>query len=103
MTKLLYPDSTFAWEARKAQYPRAAARYDGLWEAAWSILDLTEIQAEIMLSDIDRFELLEALIMIEERRFDLIIREIDRRRMRRDLRHGLSKPEKAKHQNDRID
>jgi hypothetical protein len=96
MAKLLNPDSDSTWEAWQAQYPRAAAKYNKLWEAAWSTLDLTEIRANIMVCEIDTIEHFGTLIMIEERRFDSIIREIDRRRMMRDLRHDLHNPETAK-------
>ena len=96
MAKLLNPNSPFTWQARKARYPRAAARYDELWEAARLTLNLAEIQAEIVVAHLDTIERLEALIMIEERRFDSIIREFDRRRMMRQLRHDLHNPEKAK-------
>ena len=95
MTKFLNPNSTFAWKTRKARYPRAAAKYDGLLEAARLTLDLAEIQAEIVLAHVETIERLEALIMIAERRFDSIIREFDRRRMMRELRHRLHKPKKA--------
>jgi hypothetical protein len=49
-----------------------------------------------VVAHLDTIERLEALIMIEERRFDSIIREFDRRRMMRQLRHDLHNPEKAK-------
>jgi hypothetical protein len=96
MAKLLNPNSRYTFEARQAQYPRAAAKYHKLWEAARSTINMTEIQANIMVSHIGTIERIRALIMIEERRFDSILREFDRHRMMRDLRHTLHNPEKAK-------
>jgi hypothetical protein len=96
MAKLFNPDSEFSWEDRQARYPRAAAKYGKLCEAARLTLNPTEIQAEIVVEHIDTIERLEALIVIEQRRLDSILRELDRRRMMRELRHDLHNAEKAK-------
>jgi hypothetical protein len=88
MARLLNPNSKFSWKARKARYPSAAERYLKICEAA---LDLNEIQANVMLSGIDEIERIEALIEIEERRFDSIIRELDRHRVMRELQIAKAK------------
>jgi hypothetical protein len=95
MEKLLDANSMLTWLDRKARYPRAAAKYDELLEAARLTLDRAEIQAYVLVRHIDTIERLEALIAIEERRFDAIIREFDRRRMMRELRHDLHNAAKA--------
>ncbi|MGZ4964699.1 MAG: hypothetical protein ACXWC8_19255 [Limisphaerales bacterium] len=86
MAKLLDPNSVFSWEARKARYPSAAERYEKFCEAA---LDLNEIQAMVMGWKMDQIERIGALIGIEERRFDTVIRELDRHRMVQNLRCEL--------------
>jgi hypothetical protein len=96
MARLLNPSSNSNWEAQKAQYPRATERYMKLWEAAWSTLDLNEIQANVMIDKIDTIERIEALIMLAERRFDSVIRELDRHRMMQNLRYDLHRVEKVK-------
>jgi hypothetical protein len=87
MVELLSHNSMVSWQDREARYPRAASKYNKLREAARQTLDLTEIEARIVVDHLDTIERLEALIMIEQRRFDSIIREIDRRRMMREFCH----------------
>ena len=90
------PSSSFSWEARQARYPRAAERYNKLWDAASAALDLAELQAVIMVREIETIERIENLIAIEERRFDSIIREFDRHRMMQKMHDDLHTIEKAK-------
>jgi hypothetical protein len=89
MERLLDRSANSSWEARKAQYPRAAERYMKLWEAARSVLNLKEIQATAIIDGIDSIERIEALIMIAERRFDAVIRELDRHRMIQNLHYDI--------------
>ena len=96
MASLSNPSSNSNWEAQKAQYPRATERYMKLWETAWSTLNLNETQAKVMIYKIDTIERIEALIMFAERRFDSVIRELDRHRMMQNLRYDLRRVEKAK-------
>jgi hypothetical protein len=86
MARLLNPNSKFSWKARKARYPSAAERYKKFCEAA---LDLNEIQAMVMGWKMDEIERIQALIGIEERRFDSVIRELDRHRVVQNLRCEL--------------
>jgi hypothetical protein len=46
-----------------------------------SNLDMDAIQAKVMLREFDKIEQIENLIAITERRFDTIIREMDRHRV----------------------
>jgi hypothetical protein len=46
-----------------------------------SNLDMDAIQAEVMLREFDKIEQIENLIAITERRFNVIVREMDRRRV----------------------
>ena len=89
MERLLEASADSSFEARKAQYPRAAERYMNLKAAARSTLDLNEIQAKAMIDRIDSIERIEAFIMIAERRFDTVIRELDRHRMIQNLHHDI--------------
>ena len=79
-----------------AQNPRANEKYQELWASAKSTLDVNAIQAKVVIDEIDTIERIESLIMIAERRFDSVIRELDRHRMMKNLRHGLPNVEKAK-------
>src|SRR5215813_8654631 len=71
------------WEKLVAQNPRANEKFQALWASAMSNLDMDAIQAKIMLCQFDKIEQIENLIAIAERRFDAIIREMDRRRLLR--------------------
>jgi hypothetical protein len=86
---LLDASANSSLEARKVKYPRAAERYMKLWQVARSALDLNEIQATAIIDGIDSFERIEALIMIAERRFDAIIRELDRHRTIQNLNSDI--------------
>jgi hypothetical protein len=96
MSRLMNPNYGPSWEARQARFPRAAERYKKLWEGTRSTLNLTELQAVIMVREIETIERIENLIAIEERRFDSIIREFDRHRMMQKMHDDLPTIEKAK-------
>jgi hypothetical protein len=69
------------WKTRVRQNPRANEKFQELYESALPTLDMNAIQAKVMVNNIRMIERIEQLIMIEERRFDAIIREIDRHRL----------------------
>jgi hypothetical protein len=89
MERLLDPNSHLSGEDQKSQFPHAFERYMKLWETARSTLNLNEIQAMVIIDGIDSIERIEALIMIAERRFDTVIRELDRHRMVQNFRCEL--------------
>jgi hypothetical protein len=76
-------DDSLSWEKLVAQNPRANEKFQGLWASAMSNLDMDAIQAKVMLREFDKIEQIENLIAITERRFDAIIREMDRHRVLR--------------------
>ena len=76
-------DDSLSWEKLVAQNPRANEKFQELWASAISNVDMDAIQAKIMLCQFDKIEQIENLIAIAERRFDAIIREMDRRRLLR--------------------
>ena len=69
------------WETRVEQNPRANEKFQELYQSAWPTLDMDAIQAKVMRSNLGMIERIEQLIMIAERRFDAVIREIDRHRL----------------------
>jgi len=80
MNEFLNNDSGLSWEEMAAQNPRANEIFQELYESAKSMLDMNAMQAKVMIYNLDTIERIEHLIMIEERRFDAVIREIDRHR-----------------------
>jgi hypothetical protein len=80
MGKLLDPNSELSWETLMAQNPRANEKFQEFWAAAKATLDINEIQAKVMLRNLDTIERIEHLITIEEQRLDSVIREMDRHR-----------------------
>jgi hypothetical protein len=87
-------DSERRWETRVAKYPRANEKFQKLWASARSTLNIDAIQANIMVHEIDVIERIEHLIMLAERRLDVVIREIDRHRIMQTQRdNNIEKPE----------
>lgn len=76
--RLLDSNSEFSWETRVAQNPRADKKFQELWSSAKATLDMTEIQANVMVDNLDTIERIEHLIMLAEQRLDAVIREMDR-------------------------
>ena len=80
-----------------AQNPRANEKYQKLWASAKATLDINEIQAKVMLRNLDTIERIEHLITIEEQRLDAVIRELDRHRgMQKHLDSNVKDVEEAK-------
>jgi len=94
MQRLLDSDSELSWEERVAQNPRAIEKFQEFWESARSTLDMNEIQANVMINNLEKVERIERLIMIAEGRLDDIIREIDRHRIMQN-RHKVVDVEQA--------
>jgi hypothetical protein len=88
MRRLLDSHSGLSWETRVAQNPRADEKFQELWASAKATLDMTEIQAKIMVHELDTVERIEHLIMLEQQRFDAVIREMDRHRVTQKLRES---------------
>jgi len=82
MDSLLHDDS-LRWEKLVTQNPRAHEKLQELFESAMSKLDMDAIQAKVMVRYFDKIEQIENSIAITERRFDAIVREMDRRRLTR--------------------
>jgi hypothetical protein len=95
MEKLLNPDSELSWETLMAQNPHANEKYQKLWASAKTTLDMTEIQAKVMVRELDTIERIEHLIIIEQQRFDAVIRELDRHRVTQKLRDSDQGAEEA--------
>jgi hypothetical protein len=96
MDKLLDSTSELSWEILMAQNPRANKKYQELWASAKATLDMTEIQANIMVDNLDTIERIEHLITMEEQRLDAVIRELDRHRgMQKDLDSNVKDIEEA--------
>ena len=82
MNKLLDPNSELSWETLIELCPHAYEKFEELWESAKATLDMSEIQANVTVSNLDTIERFEHLIAIDEQRFDSIIRELDRHQSR---------------------
>ena len=95
MEKLLDPDSKLSWETLMAQNPRANKKYQELWTSAKATLNMNEIQAKVMVFNLDKIERIEHLIVIEQQRFDAVIRELDRHRVTQKLRESDQGVEEA--------
>src|SRR5271154_1167887 len=76
-----YSNSGLSWEAAVAKYPRANDKFQELWSAAKSTLNMDLIQARVMKNNLDTIERIESLIATAQQRFDEIIREMDRHRI----------------------
>ena len=96
MDRLLDPNSELSWEKLMAQYPRANEKYQELCKSAKETLNIDEIQANVIVNNLDTIERLEHLIMIEQQRFDAVIRELDRHRVTQKLHNGDQGVEEAK-------
>ena len=80
MDKLLDYKSKPNLESPAALYPHAYEKFQELRESAKATLDMNEIQANVIATNLDKIEWFEHLITINDRRFDAIIRELDRHR-----------------------
>jgi hypothetical protein len=80
MDKLLDNNSE-SWEDRVAKYPRANDKFQELWSAAKSTLDMDLIQAGVLTGNWDTIERIETFIETAQQRFDEVIREMDRHRL----------------------
>jgi hypothetical protein len=81
MNKLLDSESGLSWETRVEQNPRANEKFQELWSAAKSTLNMDLIQAKVLRCNLDTIERIENLIMVAQRRVDEVIRELDRHRI----------------------
>jgi hypothetical protein len=81
MERLLDSNSEFSWETRVAKYPGANKKFQELWSAAKSTLNIDLIQGRVLRRNLDTIEQISDLIMIAQRRLDEVIRELDRRRV----------------------
>jgi hypothetical protein len=96
MDRLLDPNSELSWGKLCAQNPRADKKYQELWASVKATLDMSEIQANVMVRNLDMIERIEHLITIEEQRLDAIIRELDRHRsMQKHLDNNVKDVEEA--------
>ncbi len=96
MTKLLDGGSDLSWEMLVEQNPRANEKFQELYSAARSTLDMNAIQAKVMLDNFYRIEQIDNLIMIAQRRIDEVIRELDRHRIMQNQRHGFHDRDEAR-------
>ena len=89
MDRLLDSDPGLSWETACEQNPRANEKFQELYSSAWSSLDLNSIQEEVMFSNFHRIEPIVNLIVIAQRRFDEVIRELDRHRFMQKQLHSF--------------
>ena len=87
--KLLSSDSELSWEELVEQNPRAYKKFQKFWAAAESTLDKDLIQAEIIIRELDTIERIEHFIAIAQRRYDAVIRELDRHRFIQNQRDSI--------------
>ncbi len=87
--------SEVSWETLVKQNPRANEKFQEFWASAMSTLDMDAIQAKVMVRHFDTIERIERLIMIAERRFDAVIREMDRHRVTQKQRDSVQDVEEA--------
>ena len=73
-------DSEFDWEIQVAENPDAYKKYVKLYQSARSEIDLDDIQACVLIEQFDTVERIEHLTEITGRRFDTVVREMDRHR-----------------------
>jgi hypothetical protein len=87
MDRLLDNNSGLSWEKRVAQYPRANEKFQELWTSAKATLNIDKIQANVIVPNLDMIERIKHLIIVDQQRFDAIIRELDRHRVTQNLRN----------------
>jgi hypothetical protein len=96
MERLLDPNAELSWEQLTEKYPRANEKYQKLWASAEATLNIDEIQARVMVDNLDTIERIEHLIIIEQTRLDAVVRELDRHRVTLRLHNGDQRIEEAK-------
>jgi hypothetical protein len=96
MDRLLDSNSELSWEARVAKYPHANEKFQKLWSAAKSTLNMDLIQARVLRRNLDTIERIENLVLIAQRRIDEVIRELDRHRVIRKQLNSLRDSEGPK-------
>jgi len=89
MERLLDSNSEFSWETRVAKYPGANKKFQELWSAAKSTLNIDLIQGRVLRRNLDTIEQISDLIMIAQRRLDEVIRELDRHRFMQKQLHSF--------------
>jgi hypothetical protein len=95
MDKLLDSNSELSWETLMELCPHAYEKFEELWDSAKATLDMSEIQANVLVDELDTIERIEHLILIGQHRFDAIIRELDRHRITQKLRDSDQGTEEA--------
>jgi hypothetical protein len=73
--------SELRWDERAAAHPRANEKLQELMAAAESTLNMDLVHAGVIRTHLDSIRQIEALIGAAQRRFDEIMRELDRHRM----------------------
>ena len=81
MDRLINDETELSWEELVVQNPRANEIFQELWQKAREDLDMDAIQARVVVQKFDTIERIESLISNAERRYDTIIREMDRHRV----------------------
>lgn len=89
MEMLLSLDSELSWEERVQKFPRANDKFQKFWAAAEATLDKGEIQAQMIVHELDKIERIEQFIATAQRRYDAVIRELDRHRLIQDQRNSV--------------
>ena len=96
LDKLLNSDSELSWETRVAKYPRANKKFQELWSAAKSTVDIDLIQGWVLKNNLDMIERINDLITIAQRRIDEIMRELDRHRFMKKQLNSFQDPQESK-------
>ena len=96
MKKLLSSDSELSltkvgkrWNELVEQNPRAYEKFKKLWAASESKVDKDLIQAKIIIRELHNVERIEHFIAIAQRRYDTVIRELDRHRFIQNQRASI--------------
>ena len=66
------------------------------WASAKATLNIDEIQAKVIVDNLDTIERIKHLIIIEQQRLDAVIRELDRHRVTQKLYNNDQGVEEAK-------
>lgn len=89
MEKLLNSDSELSWDELMEQYPRANEKFQKSWNAAEATLNKDLIQAELIIDELDTIERIDQFMAIAQRRYDGVIRELDRHRFIQNQRDSI--------------
>ena len=89
-------DPEYDWDTQVSKYPRANKKFQELWSAAKSTLNIDLIQGRVLKHNLDMIERINDLIIIAQRRIDEVMRELDRHRFMRAQLNSLQDRQESK-------